>query len=149
MLEIRFTRLSDVAQVPRYARPGDAACDLVACVDVDIAPLGRASVGTGLALEIPSGYAGLVLPRSGLATKHGVTLANSPGLIDSGYRGEIIVALFNSDALASYSVKSGDRIAQLLLLAIPMVSFSEAASLSRSERGAGGFGSTGVGSLTT
>ncbi len=149
MLEILFTRLNDVAQVPCYAHPGDAACDLVACVDVDIAPLGRARVGTGLALEIPSGYAGLVLPRSGLATKHGITLANSPGLIDSGYRGEIIVALFNSDATTSYSVKSGDRIAQLLLMAIPTVSFSEAASLSRSDRGAGGFGSTGLGSLAT
>ena len=145
MLEIRFRRLNDLAQVPRYARPGDAACDLVACDGAQIPPLGRAGIGTGIAVEIPGGFAGFVLPRSGLALRHGVTLANAPGLIDSGYRGEIIVALHNSDPIEPFRVSVGDRIAQLVVMAVPQVVYIEGIALGDTERGEGGFGSTGVG----
>ncbi len=145
MLEIRFRRLNDLAQVPRYARQGDAACDLVAGADAQIPPLGRAGIATGIAVEIPVGFAGFVLPRSGLALRHGITLANAPGLIDSGYRGEIIVALHNSDPSEPFFVTVGDRIAQLVILAVPHVVYVEATSLGETERGEGGFGSTGVG----
>ena len=144
MLEVRFVRLNETAMVPAYARPGDAACDLVAAEAAKIEPLGRATVGTGIAVEIPPGYAGFVLPRSGLATRHGLTLANAPGLIDSGYRGELRVALLNVDPEQPFSVSPGDRIAQFLVMPIPAIAWVEARILSDSGRGEGGFGSTGV-----
>ncbi|MDA8262427.1 MAG: dUTP diphosphatase [Actinomycetota bacterium] len=144
MLEVKFTRISATATVPAYARPGDAACDLVAAEAAKIGPLGRATVGTGIAVEIPPGFAGFVLPRSGLASRHGLTLANAPGLIDSGYRGELKVALLNADPEQPFLVSPGDRIAQFLVLPVPVIAWVEAQSLSDSGRGEGGFGSTGV-----
>ena len=125
------------------AHRGDAGADLVASENYAIAPGERAIVGTGLAMAIPEGYAGFVLPRSGLATRHGITVANAPGLIDSGYRGEIRVGLINhSDEM--FSVKAGDRIAQLVIMAVETVEYVEAASLDETQRGSGGFGSTGI-----
>jgi dUTP pyrophosphatase len=142
-LELRFQRLSDAAQLPTVAHLGDAGLDLHAVERATIgAGGGRASVGTGLAVEIPPGHAGLVLPRSGLAAKHGIALVNAPGLIDSGYRGELRVLLLNTDPGEPFEIEVGDRIAQLLV-----VPFAEAepveAGLSASERGEGGFGSSG------
>ena len=118
--------------------------DLHAAEAATIAPGERLSVGTGIAIEIPDGHAGLVLPRSGLAARHGITLVNSPGLIDSGYRGEVRVLLLNTDREESFEIASGDRIAQLLLTPYSDVQPVEATELSDSDRGTGGFGSSGV-----
>ena len=145
--EIRFMVLNPNATVPAYARKGDAACDLVSCDEVAILPGGRESVGTGIALEIPIGFAGFLLPRSGIAFRAGVTLMNSPGLIDSGFRGELKVVLYNSDNTNAFKVRVGDRIAQLVVLAVPSMSFIQVSTLSKTERGAGGFGSTGTAAL--
>ncbi len=143
-MEIAITKLRDDAVVPRRANDGDAGFDLVAVEGHRIAPRGgRALIGTGIALAIPDGFAGFVLPRSGLAVKHGVTCANAPGLIDSGYRGELRVALVNHDAHDEYEVRAGDRIAQLVILPIPVVSLLSVDQLPDSGRGDGGFGSTG------
>lgn len=129
---------------PTYARPGDAGADLVARVDVLLpAGGGRALVPTGTAIAIPEGWAGFVLPRSGLALRHGVTVANAPGLIDAGYRDELKVVLLNTDPLEAYQVHRGDRIAQLVLGQVGQAAFVATASLSASERGSGGFGHTG------
>ena len=143
-MEIAFTTLRDDAVTPGRAHDGDAGFDLVALEDHRLAPRGgRALVGTGLAIAIPEGYAGLVLPRSGLAINHGVTCANAPGLIDSGYRGEIRVALVNHDPEREYVVHAGDRVAQLLVTAVPAVTLREVDELPDSSRGNGGFGSSG------
>ncbi len=143
MSDLRFLRLHPEAVLPSRAMEGDAGLDLC-CVDgFTVGPGERTSVGTGLALEIPSGHAGLVLPRSGLAAKHGIALVNSPGLIDSGYRGEIKVLLFNSDRSEPFTAQAGDRIAQLLVVSYPDLSTVWVDSLSESERSVGGFGSTG------
>ena len=143
-MDVAFTSLRDDAVAPRRANAGDAGFDLVAVDEYRLAPGGgRALVGTGLAMAIPHGFAGLVLPRSGLAINHGVTCANAPGLIDSGYRGEIRVALVNHDPEHEYVVHAGDRIAQLLITAVPAVTLLAVDELPESERGAGGFGSTG------
>ena len=143
-MDVAFTSLRDEAAAPRRANAGDAGFDLVAVDEHRLAPSGgRALVGTGLAIAIPHGFAGLVLPRSGLAINHGVTCANAPGLIDSGYRGEIRVALVNHDPEHEYVVHAGDRIAQLLITAVPAVTLLAVDELPPSERGAGGFGSTG------
>lgn len=143
-MEIAYTRLRDDAVAPRRANDGDAGFDLVAVEDHRLAPGGgRALVGTGLAIAIPEGFAGLVLPRSGLAINHGVTCANAPGLIDSGYRGEIRVALVNHDSLLEYVVHAGDRVAQLVITAVPAVALQAVDELPGSERGTGGFGSSG------
>ncbi len=132
------------AVVPRYAKAGDAGCDLVAVESCTLrARGGRALVATGLAVAIPEGHGGFVLPRSGLAAKHGVTCANAPGLIDPGYRGEVKVALVNLDPEHDYEVKKGDRIAQLVVLAVSSASFLEVDELPRADRGEGGFGSSG------
>jgi dUTP pyrophosphatase len=131
--------------VPERALAGDAASDLVAAEAVTLAPQQRATVGTGLRIALPDGTAALVLPRSGLAAKHGITIVNAPGLIDAGYRGEIRVTLLNTDATTSYDVAVGDRIAQLLVLPLPEVRFVPTARLPGSERGDRGFGSTGTG----
>lgn len=137
-------RLDPGLSVPAYARAGDAGCDLVAAADVTLAPGGgRALVGTGIAIAIPEGYAGFVQPRSGLARDHGVTCLNSPGLIDSGYRGELKVLLVNTDPTEAFEVRRGERIAQLVVQAVEHVRFVEVDELPDSERGAGGFGSTG------
>ncbi|MBU6147391.1 MAG: dUTP diphosphatase [Actinomycetales bacterium] len=130
--------------LPRVAHPGDGAVDLVAATAVELAPGERAAVGTGLAIALPAGFAGLVLPRSGRALREGVTLINSPGLIDAGYRGEITVALVNLDPRHTVSIAVGDRIAQLLIVEVPAISWLAVARLPGSQRGADGFGSTGV-----
>lgn len=131
--------------VPVQAMPGDAGADLVAAEAATLPPLGRATVGTGLRIALPIGTAALVLPRSGLAARHGITIVNAPGLVDAGYRGEIRVTLLNTDATAPYDVAVGDRIAQLVVLPLPTVRFVPVASLPGSHRAEGGFGSTGAG----
>ena len=132
--------------MPARALPGDAAVDLVAAERVHLGPQQRATVGTGLHIALPAGSAALVLPRSGLAARHGITIVNAPGLIDAGYRGEIRVTLLNTDSTDPYDVAVGDRIAQLLVLPIPDVRFVAVDALPGSHRGTGGPGSTGPGS---
>ena len=143
MEELRFIKLSEKAALPTRAHDGDAGLDLYAAESARIVPGARVSIGTGLAVAIPEGLAGLVLPRSGLALKSGVTLVNSPGLIDPGYRGEVRVVLLNTDRTIDFHTKPGDRIAQLLLVPIATASPLEAESLDSSTRGGGGFGSSG------
>lgn len=130
--------------LPSYALPGDAGADLLARVDVTVGPAGgRALVPTGIRLAIPDGYAGLLLPRSGLALRHGVTLANSPGLIDAGYREEVCVVLLNTDPERAWQVRRGDRVAQLVVQAVEAVAWDLVEELPASSRGGGGFGHTG------
>jgi len=144
MVEVLIRRLDPDLPVPAYARPGDAGADLLARDDVIVpAGGGRALVATGVALAIPAGYAGLVLPRSGLALRHGITLLNAPGLIDAGYRDEILCLLHNTDPAEPYRVRRGDRIAQLVIQRVEEAAFVEAAELPASQRGTGGFGHTG------
>ena len=128
--------------IPGRAYAGDAGLDLAACETAELGPGERAVVGTGLAVAIPDGYAGFVQPRSGLAARHGITIVNAPGLIDSGYRGEIQVVLLNTDPEAAFTVEPGMRIAQLVVVAVPEVDVIESEDLSESERGARGFGSS-------
>lgn len=143
-LPVRVVKLDPDLALPSYARPGDAGADLVARCDATLAPRGgRAVVPTGIAVALPPGYAGFVQPRSGLASSHGVTCLNSPGLIDSGYRDELAVVLVNTDPDAPYQVRRGDRIAQLVVQRVERADFTEVERLPHSERGVGGFGSTG------
>ena len=144
MIELAVARLRDDAVLPTQAYDGDAGLDLAACERLELAPGERGVVGTGLAVAIPDGHAGLVLPRSGLAVRHGITIVNSPGLIDAGYRGEVKVVLLNTDAREAFVVEPGMRIAQLVVVDVPGVRVVEAEELSESERGVGGFGSSGV-----
>ena len=130
-------------RLPQYAHPGDAGADLVATEGVVLAPGERVTVGTGVAIALPDGYVGLVVPRSGLAARHGITIVNSPGTIDAGYRGEIRVTLLNTDSESSYTVAVGDRIAQLLVLPVSRARFVPVEKLPGTARGEGGFGSTG------
>ncbi len=127
---------------PAYARAGDAGIDLYSKIDIILAPLSRALVPTGIAVSIPHGYAGFVQPRSGLAAKHGIGIVNSPGLIDSGYRGEVCVILINTDREANYHIKKGDRICQLVIKKVKHVDIKIVNELDDTERGGGGFGST-------
>ena len=143
-LELRFKRLNADATLPRIARPGDAGLDLASAVDVVVGPGERAMVPTGVAVVVPEGHAGLVLPRSGLASREGLTLANSPGLIDAGYRGEVTCAVVNLDRERPVEIRRGDRIAQLVVVAVPAVEPVWVEELPASERGAGGFGSSGT-----
>jgi dUTP pyrophosphatase len=132
------------ARLPRYAHEGDAGCDLVAVERAELAPGGgRAAVRCGLAVAIPEGYAGFVLPRSGLALHHGVTCLNAPGLVDAGYRGELRVVLLNTDPVEPFVVEPGDRIAQLVVQRVEHVAFVAHDELQATSRGTGGFGSTG------
>lgn len=142
-MELPVSRLNDDATLPTRAHDGDAGLDLYACESAHIGPGERWSIGTGVAVEIPDGHAGLVLPRSGLAKKHGITLVNAPGLIDSGYRGELRVLLLNTDPADIFRVAPGDRIAQLLISPIVLAQPVESATLAESVRGEGGFGSSG------
>ena len=145
VLEVPLLRLDDDLPVPAYARPGDAGVDLLAAGDATLAAGGgRALVPTGVAVAIPDGYAGFIQPRSGLALRHGVTCLNTPGLIDSGYRGELKVLLVNTDPADPFEVKRGDRIAQLVVQAVERVAFRPVDELPGSERGEGGFGHTGA-----
>jgi len=142
-VELPVARLNENAVLPTRAHEGDAGLDLYACESAHIGPGERWSVGTGVAVEIPEGHAGLVLPRSGLAKKSGIALVNSPGLIDSGYRGEIRVLLLNTDPADLFRVAPGDRIAQLVITPIVLAEPVEREALAESARGEGGFGSSG------
>jgi dUTP pyrophosphatase len=142
VIELPVRRLRDDAVLPSRAYPGDAGLDLAACEECELGPGQRAVVSTGLAVAIPQGYAGFVLPRSGLARRHGITIVNTPGLIDSGYRGEVQVTLLNTDAAETFRVESGMRVAQLVVLAVPEARLVEVDELPATERGAGGFGSS-------
>src|SRR6476469_9053790 len=142
-MDLLVAKRKDEAVLPTRAHEGDAGLDLHAVEAAHIGPGERWSVGTGIAVEIPEGHAGLVLPRSGLAREHGIALVNAPGLIDSGYRGEVRVLLLNTDPAETFRVEPGDRIAQLVLTPIAIAEPIEAAALSESARGEGGFGSSG------
>ena len=143
-MELPFRRLDPDARLPEPSHAGDAGLDLRATTDIEVSPGERGMIPTGVAVAIPDGQAGLVLPRSGLASKHGLTLANSPGLIDAGYRGEIIVAVVNLDRSEPVKIVRGERIAQLVIVALPAVSPAFVDELPDSQRGTGGFGSTGT-----
>jgi dUTP pyrophosphatase len=143
MTELQVRRLRDDAVLPERAYPGDAGLDLAACERHELGPGERAVVGTGLAVAIPEGYAGFVQPRSGLADRHGISIVNSPGLIDSGYRGELKVILLNTDQGERFVVEAGMRIAQLVVLAVPELVLVELEALPTTERGVRGHGSSG------
>src|SRR3984957_6076288 len=147
MLQLPLQQLDAELPIPSYAREGDAGADLIARIDV-VLPCrgGRAVIPTGVAVAIPTGHAGLVLPRSGLAARHGLTCLNAPGLIDAGYRGEIQVILVNHDPEVDYAVSRGDRIAQLVIIRVEQANFTLVAEggLEESQRGSGGFGHTGT-----
>jgi dUTP pyrophosphatase len=142
VIELPIQRLRPDAVVPGRAYSGDAGLDLSSCERVELAPGERALVPTGLAVAIPDGYAGFVQPRSGLATKHGISIVNTPGLVDSGYRGELLVNLVNTDKRDAFVVEPGMRIAQLVILPIPELELVEVDELPESERGVRGFGSS-------
>jgi dUTP diphosphatase len=143
VIEVPVIRLREDAVVPARAYPGDAGLDLVACEHHEIAPGERALVGTGIAVAIPDGHAGLVTPRSGLAARNGISIVNAPGLVDSGYRGELRVLLHNTDPSEPFVVEPGMRVGQLVVVAVPEAVLREVSELPDSERGVGGFGSTG------
>ena len=142
MIELPIRRLRDDAVVPTRAYAGDAGLDLAACERVELGPGERATVGTGLAVAIPEGYAGYVQPRSGLAARNGITIVNAPGLVDSGYRGELRVVLLNTDTAEPFVVEPGMRIAQLVILPVPEVELLEVEELPEAQRGVRGFGSS-------
>jgi dUTP pyrophosphatase len=141
--ELPVRRLDPGLPLLAYAHPGDAGADLCAATDVVLPPGGRATVGTGIAIAVPDGHAAFVHPRSGLASRHGVTVVNAPGTIDAGYRGEVRVVLLNTDPDEPFTVRRGDRIAQLVVQPVTTVAFVDVAELPASPRGQGGFGSTG------
>jgi dUTP pyrophosphatase len=142
-VELRIAKLTDAAALPSRAHAGDAGLDLYAAEAAHLGPGERWSVGTGVAVEIPEGHAGLVLPRSGLARDHGIALVNSPGLIDAGYRGEVRVLLLNTDPAETFRVEPGERIAQLAIAPVALAEPVEVEALAESARGQGGFGSSG------
>jgi dUTP pyrophosphatase len=144
VIEVAVRRVREDAVLPAQAYEGDAGLDLAACEEVRIEPGARAIVPTGIAVEIPEGYAGFVQPRSGLAARHGIGIVNSPGLIDSGYRGEVLVVLLNTDAREAFTVERGMRIAQLVVAPVTRAAVVERESTSGTARGGNGFGSTGV-----
>ena len=143
-MRLAVRRLDPAARLPARAHDGDAGLDLHALEPFELAPGERAMVRTGVAVEIPDGHAGLVLPRSGLARRHGIALVNAPGLIDAGYRGEVCVLLLNTDREAPFVAAAGDRIAQLVLVRVEAAEITEVEALAESARGAGGFGSSGT-----
>jgi dUTP pyrophosphatase len=142
-MTLKVRRLDARAVLPTRAYAGDAGLDLYALEERELGPGERASIGTGISIQIPEGQAGLVLPRSGLAASHGITILNAPGLIDSGYRGEVRVLLLNTDRSKAFTITVGDRIAQLVLVRVETPAVEEVDELALSERGAGGFGSSG------
>ena len=142
MIELPIHRVREGALLPEQAYDGDAGLDLAACERVELGPGERAVVSTGLALAVPDGYAGFVQPRSGLAAKHGISVVNAPGLVDSGYRGEVRVVLLNTDVSEPFVVEPGMRIAQLVVLPVPAIELVETDELPESERGVRGFGSS-------
>jgi len=142
-VQVLITRLDESIPMPSYAKPGDAGADLTARIDVTLQPGERALVPTGISIALPNGYVALVHPRSGLAIKHGVTMVNSPGTVDAGFRVELQIILINHDPKEAISFKKGDRIAQLVIQQVERAEFVEVDSLPGSDRGTGGFGSTG------
>jgi dUTP pyrophosphatase len=142
-LEIQVQRLDPDLPLPTYAHPGDAGADLLTTVDVTLAPGERALVPTGIAIALPDGYVALVHPRSGLAARHGLSIVNSPGTVDAGYRGEIKVMLINHDVVEPIELRRGDRVAQLVVQRVERALFTEVGALPDSVRGDGGYGSTG------
>jgi dUTP pyrophosphatase len=143
MITIQLKLLDEGLPAPRYHHDGDAGFDLSSRIDFVLEPGQRATIPTGIAVAIPSGFAGLVLPRSGLASRHGIALVNSPGLIDAGYRGEIAVVMINTDTREPFHIKRGDRIAQFVLQRVEEAAVLQVDELDETSRGAGGFGSTG------
>lgn len=143
-IRVPIMSLVEGLDMPRYAYPGDAGLDLVSAQDVILQPYQRAVVPCGIALAIPEGFAGFVLPRSGLAARHGISIVNAPGLIDSSYRGEVKAILINLDPHEAFMIKQGDRIAQLSILKTPVVELAEVQQLDETDRGSGGFGSSGI-----
>lgn len=143
-VRLPIKRLDPTIELPSYAYAGDAGLDLRSSEDVTLEPFERRLISTGLAIAIPEGYAGFVQPRSGMALKHGLSMANTPGLIDSHYRGELKVIAINLDPREPISIKRGDRIAQLVIQQVPVVSLVEVEELDETDRGTGGFGSSGV-----
>jgi dUTP pyrophosphatase len=141
--DLPVRRLDPDLPPPAYAHPGDAGADLRAATEVVLPPGGRATVGTGIAVAVPDGYAAFVHPRSGLASRHGITVVNAPGTVDAGYRGEVRVVLLNTDPAEPFTVRRGDRIAQLVVQPVTRVRFVDVAELPPTPRGEGGFGSTG------
>ena len=142
MIEVAVRRLREDAAVPRQAYDGDAGLDLAACEELTLGPGERGIVPTGIAVEIPEGYAGFVQPRSGLAARHGISIVNTPGLVDSGYRGEIRIVLINTDSSQPFTVERGMRIAQLVVVPVASVRLVEVDELATSPRGTRGFGSS-------
>jgi dUTP pyrophosphatase len=143
MIRILLKLLDDGLSAPQYQHENDAGFDLPSRVDLLIEPGERATIPTGIALAIPAGFAGFVLPRSGLASRHGIALVNSPGLIDAGYRGEVAVVVINTDRKAAFQIRRGDRIAQLVIQRVEEATILQVDDLDETSRGAGGFGSTG------
>jgi dUTP pyrophosphatase len=143
-MEILVSRMDETVPLPAYAKSGDAGADLISTIDITVYPEERAVIPTGLALAIPKGYVGLIHPRSGLAMNHGISIVNTPGTVDSGYRGEIKVILINHDKWKQFEIKRGDRIAQLVIQKVEKPTFREVSELDCTDRGIGGFGSTGV-----
>jgi dUTP pyrophosphatase len=142
-VKVLITRLDNSIPLPSYAKPGDGGADLTSRIDITLQPGERALVPTGISIALPNGYVALVHPRSGLAIKHGVTMVNSPGTVDAGFRGELQIILINHDPKEAISFKRGDRIAQLVIQQVERAEFVEVDSLPGSDRGSGGFGSTG------
>ena len=143
MIEIQIKLLDDNLPMPRYQHEGDAGLDLPSRIDFVLEPGERAMIPTGIAVAIPSGYAGFVLPRSGLAARHGISLVNSPGLVDAGYRGEMAIVMINTDKQEPFHIKRGDRIAQLVIQKVVEATTVQVSELDSTSRGEGGFGSTG------
>lgn len=146
MIKVQIRLLDSALPMPRYQHEGDAGLDLPSRVDHVLQPGERALIPTGIAVAIPKGYAGFVLPRSGLASRHGIALVNSPGLVDSGYRGEMAIIMINTDKREAFHIKRGDRIAQLVIHRVEEVTLARVDELDDTSRGEGGFGSTGKGS---
>jgi len=147
-LKVKLKRLDPSLPLPRYAHQTDAGCDLYSRIDITLRPGERTLIPTGIEIAIPVGYAGFIQPRSGLALKHGISMVNSPGLIDSGYRGEVSVILINQDAKKAFRVRRGDKICQLVIQKVEKPQFQVVDSLDETERGKGGFGSSGQERLT-
>ncbi|EHB88028.1 hypothetical protein HMPREF0737_01151 [Rothia mucilaginosa M508] len=143
-VNVHIKLLDPELPAPAYAKPGDAGADLRSRIDFELEPGERALVPTGVAIALPEGYVGLVHPRSGLATKNGITIVNAPGTVDSGYRGELMVTLLNTDKTKSFHVQRGDRIAQLIIQKYEHATFTVVDELDQTERGASGFGSSGI-----
>lgn len=143
-MDVKIKRLDKELPVPCYAHQGDAGCDLYSTIDQEIPPVSRALIPTGIAISLPEGYAAFIQPRSGLAAKHGISIVNTPGLIDSHYRGEIKIILINTDSSESFSINRGDKIAQMVIQKVEQAQFVEVEELDETVRGAAGFGSTGI-----